>query len=74
MEYSTNCDAYSSPSPLPLGTVVDDPAAADRHRDDLGVQPHRVSGLPPAARLALPRAAARQRRPYLRRREAKEPC
>ena len=58
-------------SPLPLCTVVADPAvaAADRHRDDLGVQPHRVSGLPPAARLALPRAAARQRRPYLRRRE-----
>ena len=57
----------SSSSPLSLSTI----GAAGRiatgvdQRDDLGVQPHGVARPPPAARLPLPRPAARQRLSYL---------
>ena len=55
----------SSP-PLSLSTVgADEAATYVEQRDDLGVQPHGVPRLPPAARLPLPRLAARQRRSYL---------
>ena len=56
-----------SSSPLSLSSI----GAASRiatgvdQRDDLGVQPHGVARPPPAARLPLPRPAARQRLSYL---------
>ena len=55
----------SSP-PLSLSAVgADEAGTYVDQRDDLGVQPHGVARLPPAARLPLPRLAARQRRSYL---------